>query len=317
LDDGNTIWLGLAAKGLFRFSRETKTAVPVPGAPGEICSNHVTRMTRFGGRQVAGTFDNGACVLVDGAWRMLEGLSGQYVHGVAGDGKFLWIAGSNGIARYDIHLQPSPLNDRDPQEVRWFAASAVTALAETKNGIALGSPWGVVRVTRKEDTLSARFISRFRGAPLHLTSIVQAQNGLFVSSEVEGVRFVGEKQKNTRLYLDPVHLPEAWVIDVSAASGGFWAATCQHGVSFVDNEAATFVDASKGLADNRTVGVAAYGKGAFVATLAGLSYAGASGTAVSPFIGFFPDPRGSMVTVKDNILYFGTESGTAVYEIEP
>ncbi len=316
LSDGDTVWLGLSKKGLYRLKQHADTAVPAPGAPGEICSNHITQMTVFNKMLIAGTFDNGACALVNGEWQMLEGADKQYVHGAASDGHYLWVATSNGLLRYDAGLNPLPLNDTDPKEVRWFAASAVTALAETDDGIALGSPWGVIRVKRDGETLSATFISRFRGAPEHLTSIVRAPGGLLVSSETQGVRFVGKNRKETRAYLDPVHLPEAWILDVAQGETGFWAAACQHGVSYVTGEKAAFIDTSKGLADNRTISVAPYKQGAFVATLGGLSYARTDGTATAPFAGRLPDPRSAMVFVQRSRLYLGTESGTAVFTLE-
>lgn len=315
--DGRDVWLGIARKGLVRFDGKERRAGAPLNRPGEICSNHVTRVTTFGGRLIAGTFDNGACVLREGGWEMLPGMEGQYVHGVAGDGESLWVATSNGIARFDAALAPVPPGDGDPKEVRWFAASAVTALAETAEGVVIGSPWGVVRVVRKRDGLRAEFVSRFRGAPGHLTAIAGVPEGLLVASETDGVRFVGKRRRDNRTYLDPVHLPEAWVLDVAPSGTGFWAATCQSGVAFFDGAESVFVREKGGLADDRTVGVAPFAGGAFVATLGGLSYASRDGSARSPFGGALPDPRGSMVSVQGGRLYYGTESGLALLEIAP
>ena len=317
LEDGDSIWLGIEHRGLARFSRKGRALLPVTGPTGEICSNHITHVTRFGKRLAAGSFDNGACALTDDGWQMLEGMEGQYVHGTAFDGRLLWIATSNGIARFDENMNPVPLTENDPKEVNWFAASAVTALTETEDGVALGSPWGVVQVTRAKDGYTARFVSRFRGAPEHITALSGAPGGFLAASETDGIHFVGKKRKETRIYQDPVHLPEAWILDVSQAETGFWAAACQQGISYSDGERGRFIDTSKGLADNRTVGIAAYGTGAFVATLGGLSYADRAGFARSPFKGPLPDPRGASAEVIRNTLYLGTESGTAVFEIVP
>ncbi len=113
-----------------------------------------------------------------------------------------------------------------------------------------------------------------------------------------------------------MHLPEAWILDVSSASGGaFWAASCQNGVAYIDSDKAVKINAKQGLRDNRTVGIAAFDNGAFVATLDGLSFAEKAGIAVTPFKGPLPDPRGSMVAVFGNRLYLGTESGLALFKI--
>jgi ligand-binding sensor domain-containing protein len=314
--DEDTIWIGAANQGLIRLDRKKVALSPSLTPNGEICSNHITRIAKFKGFLIAATFDMGACALKDGVWKPLQGLGSLFVHGVASDGKYLWAATSSGLSRFDENLVNVPIDDTDPKEIQWFKNSAAIALAETPSGFVVGAPWGAVQVQRHSDTYTAKFISHFRGAPEHMTALSSTDDGLLISSETDGVRFVGKNRKSNRTYLDPVHLPEAWILDISpAGSGAFWAASCQSGIAYIENEKAVMIHSNAGLIDNRTVGIAALESGAFVATLSGLSFASKDGTAETPKTGRLPDPRGAMVAVLDSTLYFGTEFGLAVLKI--
>jgi hypothetical protein len=314
--DGDRIWLGVAGKGLMVFDIATQAVVSL-NPQGEICSNHITRMTRHCGVLVAGSFDEGVCLYREGVWTRLEEQRSPYVHGVASDGENLWVATSSGLMRYNAEFVPAPITDADPMALNWYAASAVTAAREVGAGrVLLGSPWGSVLIHRRGDDLNVEFISRKQGSPPHLTQVAALDDTLFFSSESHGVRAVlpnGEQQH----FLDPVHLPEAWVLDIAPVAGDiFWAATCQRGVAYVSGGDSVVVNRTRGLSDDRTIAVVPHGKGAFVTTLGGLSYVSRTGEAApaaDPLIG---DPRGASLYLDGETLWHGTESGLVHFSLK-
>jgi ligand-binding sensor domain-containing protein len=275
-------------------------------------------MTRHRGILVAGSFDNGACRLQGDLWTPLVDQRSEYVHGVASDGNYLWVATSNGLMRYDAHFNTHPISEEDPTVLTWFANSAVTAATEAGEGrVLLGSPWGAVMIHRKSDDVDVRFIGKKKGVPSHLTKIAHRDGAIFFGSETRGVKSISPGRKRPRLWRDPIHLPEAWVLDVAPVTADtFWAATCQHGIARVSGEDKVFISADNGLADNRTIAVTPYRGGAFVTTLGGLSYAEPKGSARAATSRHLADPRGASLFLEGDTLWHGTESGLVRFLID-
>ena len=314
--DDRCLWIGVAGKGLFRFDPVEKKATSLR-PEGEICANHITKMTRHRGVLIAGSFDEGVCRLENGRWRSLDAQPSPYVHGVAGDGENLWVGTSSGLMRYDAGFVPRPLDETCPKALRWYADSAVTAVAEAGEGrVLLGSPWGAAMIHRKGDALEARFIPRDAGIPPHLTQVAAYDDTVFFGSESDGVRSLGPDKAQHR-YLDPTYLPEAWVVDVAPLGvDRFWAATCQRGVVYVSGDTRIVVTRADGLSDNRTVAVLPFGGGAFVATLGGLSFVDTKGRVSAPVDPFVADLRGASLYSDGTYLWHGTESGLVCFAVE-
>jgi len=318
--DGEYAWIGFGRDGLHRVRIADATVSASLRPKGEICDNHVTSMTRHRGKLVAGTFDRGACYLDSDGWHPLAELQSPLVHGVASDGQYLWVANSNGIARYDARFAPKPVSKRDPKALRWLTTTAATSATEVAPGqVALTNKHGMVRIFRKKSgRLRVRFTSHDRGVPFAITSIDAAGGELFVSSEKEGVKAMGLAGRPARRFQDPVFLPENWVIKTSAVSADeLWVATCQRGVAHVVAGASRIIDETRGLPDNMVTAVAADIRGAFIGTLWGLAWAAADSDTVLAW-GLdhgVPDPRSASLFRDGNDLWLGTEAGLAHFEL--
>ncbi len=317
--DGEALYVGYEKEGLYRVDlKESSLSGPLRPT-GEICSNHVTQMTRHAGLTVAGTFDGGACYLKDGAWHEIPALRSPYVHGVASDGRHLWVANSNGIDRYDTNFNPVPIDDEDPNNLKWFSETAgISAVEQGPGKVAISSAYGVMLIKTKGDRVKAKFINHREGVPGNITKVDAAAGELFVASETEGVKAMGLGAHTSAAYLDPVHLPEAWVMDISARSPHeLWVATCQNGVAYIKDGDGLTLRRKDGLPDDRIISIAADNSGAFIGTLGGLAHATIAGkvNSYTQTVGA-PDPRASLVHRDGEQLWYGTESGLVVYSIE-
>ncbi|MEM6731661.1 MAG: hypothetical protein AAF658_08900, partial [Myxococcota bacterium] len=146
--DGATLWLGIDGRGLARIDLDTGEVLASLRPSGEICSNHVTHLTRHRGHLVAGSFNRGVCAEFDGVWRELR-VPSPFVHGVASDGHHLYVATSNGIARFGPRLNPAPFTPRDSRVMRWLKDTAATGATEVApRVVALSSAYGIVEITR-------------------------------------------------------------------------------------------------------------------------------------------------------------------------
>jgi ligand-binding sensor domain-containing protein len=316
--DGPRLWLGVGRAGLHVVS---------PGLPAvalrpddELCDNHVVGILQFRDRLVAATFDRGACYLDDTGWHGLAGLPSPMLHGLGSDGQDVYLATSNGIARFDGHMQPRAFGWRDPAVLRWASQSAATAIAPIdSNAIAITSAYGLVQVRRTGKLLQATFISHRAGVPLKSTGVAAGAGEIWVSSETQGVKGLGLGEHQPRHLQDPVDLRENWVTALAAPGpGDLWVGTCQSGVARVGKDGSQFFDKSNLLPDNMVVVMVADQRGAFIGTLGGLAFAASRGFSGKSY-GWetsIPDPRSSALLLTDSELWLGTEAGLAQYRLE-
>ena len=315
VSDGRRFWLGLGRAGLHLW--ESGTAVRLLRPAGELCDNHVIGIAEFAGRTVVATFDQGACFLDSQGWHSLGGLPSPMVHGLGTDGQDLYLATSNGLARYDGRMRPRPFGRGDPAVLRWLAKSAATAIAPIDaSSLAITSAYGLVEVRRNGNTLAAEFTSHRRGVPLKLVAVTSAAGETWLASETQGVKSMGKKGQPVRHLQDPEDLPENWVTAVAAvAADDLWVGTCQRGVAHVRGEDRRFINRRNLLPDDMVVALAADARGAFIGTLGGLTFASADGTTGRSY-GWeagLPDPRSSALHLDGDELWLGTEAGLARY----
>lgn len=313
--DGPRVWLGVGRAGLHVV---TPGQAPLPVRPLlEICDNHVIAMAKFGAHMVAATFDQGACYLDQRGWHPLSPLPSPLVHGLGSDGQDLYVATSNGLARFDARLQLRPFDRHDPPVLRWTARSAASALASTADGVAITSVYGLVQVRRDGQKLTATYTSHKAGVPRKLTGVAAADGELWLASETQGVQAMGLGGHAPRHLQDPEDLPENWVTAVAATGNAVWVGTCQRGLARVQPLHTQFIDKRTLLPDNMVVALAADQRGAFVGTLGGLTFVAAEGGAGRSF-GWeagLPDPRSAALLLATNELWLGTEAGLARYGI--
>jgi ligand-binding sensor domain-containing protein len=318
--DGPRVWLGLGRAGLHLLAAGATAQAVRPA--GEICDNHVVAIARFGKFLVAGTFDQGACYLEDGAWHAIAGLPSPMVHGLGSDGRDLYIATSNSLSRYDRKLAPRPIGKGDPSVLRWVSQSATTAIAQLDGGgLAITSAYGLVQLQRAGTKLSAVFTGHRAGVPLKLTAVAADAGEIWMASEAQGVKSLGTAEQPVRHLQDPEDLPENWVTAVAASPGALWVGTCQHGVARLRDQGfrdRRFIDRRNLLPDDMVSALAADARGAFIGTLGGLTFAAAEGTAGRTFgwAAGIPDPRSAGLLLDGSSLWLGTEAGLAQYRIE-
>jgi hypothetical protein len=338
--DGPRVWLGVGRNGLYVA---TPGQSPLPVRPvTEICDNHVVSVLKFAGRMVAATFDQGACFLDERGWHPLAPLPSPLVHGLGSDGQDLYVATSNGLARFDARLQLRPFDRHDPPVLRWTARSAATALVSTADGVAITSVYGLVQVRRDGQKLTATYTSHKAGVPRKLTGVAAAGGELWLASETQGVQAMGLGGHAPRHLQDPEDLPENWVTAVAATGDNLWVGTCQRGLARVQSSGrplsqgtrtgslallqgsasgqagqlhTQFIDKRTLLPDNMVVALAADERGAFVGTLGGLTFVAAEGLNGKSF-GWeagLPDPRSAALLLATHELWLGTEAGLARY----
>lgn len=311
------IWVGLADRGLARLDYDD--GLQFHARPGEICSNHVTHLTRHRGVLVAGSFDGGVCFKTASGWRSLSTPS-RFVLGLASDGHDLYIATSNGITRYGPEFEPRPIGRSDSATMRWLKNTAATGAAEISPGqVALSSAYGVVRIRRVGETRSrSRFFDRKDSqVPLKITLLDSAANSLFVASEIQGVTRLRSKDRKSVRYLDPIWLPEAWVTALDAVDAStLWVGTCQSGVAYVAPEGRRWIQSKDGLPDNRVTAVVGNRDEAFIGTLGGLAWSDVQGH-VSQYsiMDGIADLRSSALYRDGDRLWHATEAGMVEFEL--
>ncbi|MFO8073382.1 MAG: hypothetical protein R6V85_16070 [Polyangia bacterium] len=316
----DAIWVGVGREGLHRIDPAGGDVSGALRPPGEICSNHVTHLARHRGVLVAATFDQGACALRDGRWEPLAELPSPYVHGLASDGEWLWVASSGGISRYDRELGPLPIGEEDPPALREAARIAATAAVSGRSGeVWINGPLGLLQISRSPEGLRVKNIGWRDGVPPQVTALAHDDGVVLLGSEVRGVTELEPDAADHSLYLDPVHLPEAWVMDVAAAEpGGFWVGTCQRGVARVSDESGRGFGRAQGMPDERIIALAADEKGVFAATLGGPAWIGENGRVESyAELQGLPDPRGAALLLEEEDLWLGTEMGLVRLERVP
>jgi ligand-binding sensor domain-containing protein len=317
--DRKKIWAGIGKQGLHMIHRNQPGKVRSLRPRGEICSNHVTHLARHRKWLVAATFDQGACVLTKRGWIPLPDLPSWMVHGVASDGRDLYLATSNGIARYGSRLQPRPFGKKDAPILRWLATSAATGAAQIgPRAVALTSAYGVVRVwPLKWGRTMVRYASHADGVPYKLTSVAAVKDKIFVASESEGVKRLGVGKTEEWHLQDHRQLPENWVTAISPVSADkIWVATCQQGAVLVDGQRTYNFDQKNGLLGNMLTSVVAYREGAFLGTLKGLSWVSTTeGVQNYDLDDNIPDPRSAGLYLEKNNLWYATEAGLVHYQI--
>jgi ligand-binding sensor domain-containing protein len=315
--ENKRLWVGVGGKGLHLFDGgETKCLRPA----GEICGNHVTKLTRHRKLLVAGTFDRGACVLTKNGWRSLP-LESPMVHGLAGDGRYLYVATSGGISRFGPRFEPVPIGHRDARLLRWFATGGGIAATRIEPGlVALANKFGVVRIwTRRGNRTKVRFKNHEKGVPFKMTAMDSAGGKVFAASETEGVKRLSFGGEDARHLQDHRELPENWVTGISAVGADeIWVATCQRGAAHVRGAQVRRFGKEEGLPDERLTAVAAGKHGAFLGTLYGVAWVGANKDRVRIFgpDDGIPDPRSASLLREGQNLWVGTEAGLARFRIE-
>lgn len=309
------LWIGVVGKGLCRFDGKLKVLRP----RGEICGNHVTKLTRHRGRLVAGTFDRGACVLTGRGWRFLP-LDSPMVHGLASDGRYLYVATSGGISRFGPRFEPRPIGSRDARLLRWFVTGGGTASTRVGPGlVALANKFGVVRIwTRRGGRTRVRYSNHEDGVPFKMTAMDSAGGEVFAASETEGVKRLSFGGNDAWHLQDHCELPENWVTSISAVGADeIWVATCQRGAAHVRGARVRRFGKPEGLPDERLTAVAAGGRGAFLGTLYGVAWAGEDGDGVRSFglADGIPDPRSASLLKDGRDLWVGTEAGLARFRV--
>jgi hypothetical protein len=305
----------VGGKGLHLFDGKLKALRP----RGEICGNHVTKLTRHRKLLVAGTFDCGACVLTRKGWRNLP-LDSKMVHGLASDGRFLYVATSGGISRFGPRFEPRPIGGRDARLLRWYVTGGGTAAVRVGKGmVALANKFGVVRVwTRRSGRTKVRYTNHEKGVPFKMTAMDSAQGQIFAASETEGVKrlsFGGEEAWHLQ---DHCELPENWVTGISAVGADeVWVATCQRGAAHVKGGEVRRFGRPEGLLDERLTAVAAGKHGAYLGTLYGVAWVGANSDRAQSFglEAGIPDPRSAALKREGRRLWVGTEAGLAVFRV--
>jgi len=309
------LWIGVGGKGLHLFDGKLKTLRP----RGEICGNHVTRLTRHRRLLVAGTFDRGACVLTGKGWRTLP-LDNQMVHGLASDGRFLYVGTSGGISRFGPRFEPRPVGGRDARLLQWFVTGGGIAATRIKKGmVALANKFGVVRVwTRRNGRTKVRFTNHDNGVPFKMTAMDSAQGEIFAASETEGVKRLSFGNEDAWHLQDHCELPENWVTDISAVGADeVWVATCQRGAAHVRGHRVRRFGKPEGLPDERLTAVAASKHGAFLGTLQGVAWVSADRDRAQGFglQSGIPDPRSASLLREGRSLWVGTEAGLARFRV--
>ncbi|MBN2525449.1 MAG: hypothetical protein JXR76_03580 [Deltaproteobacteria bacterium] len=313
--DDSDIWLGVSHEGLWRLNRKGAVHVQVKS---EICANHITGLTRHQGRLVVRTFDNGACYKTENGWKPLLENKSKYVHGLISNGDFLMAADSNGISLYNESFKRVSDDQFNQGKNGWLMDSAaISATLFSPEAFVIGSPFGMATMTWRENGFSTEFWSHSKKIPKHITTVAAKGERIFIGTEHRGVAVLSKEGEMLEQYLDPMHLPEAWVMALAPLSESeLYVGTCQNGVAHIKNGQSTLLNAAKGLPDNRIIALAPYKNGVFVGGLEGLSYANSLGQITN--IGnatSTPDPRTSALHIEDNMLYYGTEAGLAVYSL--
>ena len=309
------LWIGVGGKGLHLFDGRLRSLRP----KGEICGNHVTKLTRHRKLLVAGTFDCGACVLTRKGWRVLP-LDSEMVHGLASDGRFLYVATSGGISRFGPRFEPRPIGGRDARLLQWYVTGGGTAAVRVEPGmVALANKFGVVRVwTRRGGRTKVRYTNHEKGVPFKMTGMDSAQGEIFAASETEGVKRLAFGGEDAWHLQDHCELPENWVTGISAvAAGEVWVATCQRGAAHVKGGEVRRFGKPEGLPDERLTAVAAGKRGAFLGTLYGVAWVGADSDRAQSFglDSGIPDPRSAALMREGKRLWVGTEAGLAVFRV--
>lgn len=308
--DGDGAWLGLAGSGLHRLV--AGAVGPALRPAGEICSNHLSRMTRHRGLLVAGTFHRGACALGPDGWIDLP-VASPFVFGVASDGHYLWVASSGGIDRFGPDLQPAPFGRGDPRVLPWLDTVAALGAIEVRPGVvAIVSGFGLARIERSaENRLSVRFTGHKDGAPYGVSSITARGDDLVLGSEKHGITVMAGGTTLAARWQDPVHLPENWVMGLDAAlDGTVWAATCQSGAAAIDPQGkARRYGVADGLPDRRMTTIAATADGAWLGTLNGLARVCGDAVVAYGVADGLPDPRSAALFVEGDGVWLGTEAG--------
>jgi ligand-binding sensor domain-containing protein len=315
--DGDRVWLGIGRAGLHLWTKDSPARPLRPTT--EICDNHLVAIVSFAGRTVVGSFDQGACYRDSAGWHSLGGLPSLMVHGLGSDGQDLYVATSNGLARYDGAFRSRPFTHRDPAVLRWVGQSAVTAVGPIDGtALALTSAYGLVQVRRTGSRLSAQFTSHRGGVPRKLVGVASADGELWMASESEGVKSLAAEGRPARHLQDPDDLPENWVTAlVAVGKNDLWVGTCQHGVVHLHGDRRQFFGRKNLLRDEMVVALAADARGAFVGTLGGLAFVASDGGLGRAFAwdAGIPDPRSSALLLADKQLWLGTEAGLAHYEL--
>ncbi len=309
------IWVGVAGKGLYLFDGRLKSLRP----KGEICGNHVTNLTRHRKLLVAGTFDRGACVLTRRGWRALP-LDSAMVHGLASDGRYLYVATSGGISRFGPRFEPRPIGSRDARLLRWFVTGGGTSAVRIRRGlVAVANKFGVVRIwTRRSGRTRVRYTNHENGVPFKMTAMDSAGGKVFAASETEGVKRLSFGGDDAWHLQDHRELPENWVTGISAVGADeVWVATCQRGVAHVRGGDVRRFGKKEGLPDERLTAVSAGRRGAFVGTLYGVAWVDTNRGRVQSFglDAGIPDPRSASLFLEGGSLWVGTEAGLARFRV--
>jgi hypothetical protein len=281
---------------------------------GQLCGNHVSKVTQHQGRWVVGTFDRGVCWSTDGlTWRTFRrpALPSDVVYDVASVGDRLFVATSHGLGIHDgRRFTHYGFGGRNPFGLEALSVLAALPAAGPEGRTALVERRGISWLGPDANLLARE--QGQTGLSEHLTVAAAAGPYLWLGTEDRGVlRFDGA---TWRVFHDGKDLPDNWVTALDAAPDGrAVVGTCQHGVAFIEaGQPSLRVGAAQGLADDMVTAVSLQEglQSAFVGTLGGLSQVegGKVVRSFGPEDGL-ADPRVASVARFGELLWVGTEAG--------
>ena len=274
----------------------------------QICSNHITSLTRHGKWLVAGTFDSGACRSRDERhWYRIRqpALPSNMVYDVASSSGKLWVATSHGLGRQDPRgFQHYAFGGRNPFGLR---SLSVLALLNDGDRTGLVERRGISWIDARD-----RVVGRdewYSDKAEHVTVARKVGRYVWIGTEDRGL--LRHDGRGWKIFHDGRDLPGNWVTAVDAAADGrAIVGTCQNGVALLrDGRPAVKLSVNDGLADEMVTAVS-LGDTSWVGTLAGLSAVSGGRVVASygPREGL-ADRRVSMVQRLGDTLWVGTEAG--------
>lgn len=289
------------ARGLYRYDAGGLRRLTPPD---QVCGPFLMAATRFQGALVAASFDQGACVQrPDGSWAALPGLPLTMINDALAGPEALWLATSDGLARYDGAAVEvfGAAGWFDPPSTPGVNHDAVNALAQGER------LWALDVVGPTSVDAGGRWRRHRRS--VYGTSYQEAAacgDEAWFASEDAGLAWTNGRR--WRVHDLATGLPDDWIMAVACDGPGHaWAGTYQDGVWRFDGHVWR---ALPGLEQRNVQALLWDGEGLWVGTAAGL-FRWQDG-AWSEIPGA---PSGSVheITLVDGAVVVATEAGLVVY----